>query len=312
MPIKNIERLVVVTNPHSTGARRVEQEVLEPLRQSGASFVQHETDSPHTQDNIDAMRTVFRDGDTIVIAGGDGTKMQAINAALASQLHDTSFAMLGYGNYNDLAEKSLCIEDIVAGQTQSRTIHPLSIEVNGIHERWAPSYATLGVTARLAAGFSDEAIRQHLTGKGALVRKLGNLAELGKGYFGHRHHKLPAFHTSKSPLVRSAVTDILLLNSKKAGGIIRSAEDYGAGTFFGYREADVSTITKNLPFGLASLAGHMPADRVSEIRIWFEQAARIPFQSEGEFKWLDDVHELFVYKNPDAAIHLLEQANFER
>lgn len=305
MPTTNIERLVVVTNQNSTGARRVEQQVLEPLRQSDVSFVQHETDSPCTQDNIDDMRTVFQDGDTIVVTGGDGTKMQAINAALSSGLTDVKFAMLGYGNYNDLAEPSLRIEDILAGRTQSRTIHPLSIDVNGKHERWAPSYATLGFTARLAAGFSNEAIRQHLTGKGALVRKLGNLAELGKGYFDHRHHKLPAFHTSESPLVRATATDVLLLNSKKAGGIIRSAENYGAGDFFGYREVDVSTIAKNLPFGLASLAGHAPADRVESMRILFEQAASVPFQSEGEFKWLDGVHELFAYKNPADIVTLL-------
>lgn len=305
IPKQTPERLVVVTNPNSTQNNDVEQDVLLPLRHRGVSFVHHETSSPDTATNTDDLREVLQSGDTVIVTGGDGTKMQAANAALAANLENVQFAMLPYGNYNDLATRNLSIDDIISGNVERYTVHPLSIEVNGTFERWAPSYATLGFTALLAETFSQPATREKLTGHTAVHRKLGNLAELGAGYFAHRDTKLPPFRTSKSLHVHRAVTDVLLLNSKKAGGIIRSHDAYGALPYFGYREADVSTIMKNIPFGLAALAGRAPASRVSEMRIIFEHATSVPFQSEGEFKLLDNVSDIFVYKDPGAALTLL-------
>lgn len=296
---QNKNRLVIVHNPESTHASQVTRQVLDPLLHRGTPFTLYETAHNDTEANIADMREAFRPGDTIAVAGGDGTKMQAVNAVERNGLQqDTRLAFLPFGNYNDLADKNLNISDIALRNYSTAYINPMRVETDGEYLLHSPSYLTVGFTALTAARFSEEQTRAAIERLPRKLRKLGNLAELGASYFDLHDYKLPQFHTSESPIVRKTVSDILLLNSKRAGGIIRSHPNYAMEEYFGYHEANVDNIPASLPFGLSALAGHAIADRLAGVGIIFEQPSSVPIQSEGEFRMLDDVSSIFAYKNP--------------
>lgn len=299
------KRLVVVHNPNSTGAARAVDEVIKPLYDNSVDFTLFETQHSDTEANIADMRKVFQRGDRAIVTGGDGTKMQAMNAVCREQLTDIQFGLLPYGNYNDLADKHLDIHQIINQRYTTSPLSPMTIDVNGEYYRHAPSYLTLGFTALAASRFSSEDTREIIKRLPLHLRKLANIAELAISYLQMSREKLPTFHTSESDIVRSAVTDILLLNSKRAGGIIRSHPNYAQEDFFGYHEANVTNIFASLPFGLSALAGHAIADPRRETRITFERPSTVPLQSEGEFMELHDVSEIFVYKNPKDVLTIM-------
>lgn len=259
------------------------------------------------------MQSAFKDGDTIIVAGGDGTKMQAMNAALRSNL-DVQFGLLPYGNYNDLADKKLSALDIAQRNFNTTLLHPMTVDVNGNYLLHSPSYLTLGFTALAAARFSEEQTRELIKQLPRPLRKLGNLAGLASAYFELHGNKLPPFHTSESEVVRKAVSDILLLNSKRAGGIIKSHPDYALGDYFGYHEANVGNIPASLPFGLSALVGHAIADHLTDVRINFIEPSTVPIQPEGEFRVLDNVTSISVRKNPADRVTVLRsrQLQFNR
>lgn len=296
---QNKNRLVVVHNPESTHASRVSRRVFDPLFEQGIPFTLHETAHSDTEANIAGMREVFRPGDTIVVAGGDGSKMQAVNAVERNrQQRETQLTFLPFGNYNDLADRNLSILDIANRKYDISSINPMTVEADGEYLLHSPSYLTMGFTALAAARFSEEQTREVIKQLPRPLRKLGNLAELATSYFDLHDYKMPEFHTSESPVVRKAVSDILLLNSKRAGGIIRSHPDYAREDYFGYHEANVANIPASLPFGFSALAGHAIADRLPYVEVNFEQPSTVPVQSEGEFRVLDGVSNITVHKNP--------------
>jgi len=302
------ERIVLVHNPNSTRAERVPHEIFDPLRRGGIDFTFFETQQQDTESNIADMQSVFKDGDTIIVAGGDGTKMQAINAALRSKV-DVQLGLEGYGNYNDLSDKKLTALDIANKDYTTTVLRPMTVEVNNDYLFHSPSYLTMGFTAHAAAKFSQEQTRKNIEQLPQSMRMLGNLARLAATYFELHSYKLPPYHTSESPVVRDAVSDILLLNSKRAGGIIRSHPDYGLEDYFGYHEANVANILASLPFGVSALAGHAMADHLTDIQIEFEQPSTVPIQSEGEFRVLNGVSKISVYKNPADRLKILRARN---
>lgn len=304
--VKAPDRLVIVRNPNSTRASHVDKDVISPLVRENIPFTVFETQHSETEANILDMRNAFRDGDQIVVAAGDGTKSQAMNAVLRDELSDVRFGLLPYGNYNDLGEKGSDILKIIEHRDEIRQIHPLTVEVNGEYWRHAPAYMTLGFTARIAEQFDDGPARDHLKKLPPHLRKFGNLAMLGVDYFKLREEKLPAFHTSESPVVRHAVTDILLLNSRRAGGIIRSTHDYATSDMFGFKEADVSTILKNIPYGVGSLMGDAKPDGIAAtLTINFEGPSTVPVQTEGEYSQLTDVSTIHVHKKPSESLNII-------
>lgn len=302
------ERIVLVQNPNSTRAEQVQAGVINPLHAADIDFVGFVTKHPNTEDNISDMRDFFRDGDTILSAAGDGTGMQVANAVLREGHNQTRIGYLGYGNFNDLAHGQRSPLPLLSPNAQSVENHPLTLQVNGEYWRDAPAYMTMGFTAVAASQFGNTETRQNMRDMPEWAKLAASMGQLGMTYFKERSTYLPPFSTSTSPLVRRAVTDVLAINSRTVGRIIKSQPDYPATDMFGYRTNDVSTILKNLPFGLLSLAGHAPASQVRELRLSFESPSTVPVQTEGEFARLKDVSELFVYKDPAKVLNLLRAA----
>ena len=302
------ERILVVHNPNSTRAAKIQGGVLDRLDNHGVPYITHATQYPDTEANIAHMQEKFRNGDTILAAGGDGTSMQVANAVLRNEHSETTIGILGYGNFRDLGKeqdplKLLDPSAIVAA------LHPLTIEVNDKYLRDAPGYMSLGFTALIANQFGSKSSRERLKALPEWTKFIASIGQAGLDYFALRNEKIPAFHTDRSPVVERSTTDLFALNSSKAAGIIRSATDYGREPFFGFRTNDVSSILPNIPFGLRALAGRAPAESVEQLTVHFEQSSAVPLQTEGEFVGLKDVEKIFVYKDPAKILRMLHAAN---
>ena len=135
----NDRRLVVVKNPNSTRAHRVEHEVINPLHANGDPFAVVQTLSPDAEENIAHLSEILRDGDRVLSAGGGRTGMQLANAVLRSGL-DIELGFLPYGNFNDLARVHGLRNPLDAyGEVSTTELHPLTIDINGEYWRDAPA-----------------------------------------------------------------------------------------------------------------------------------------------------------------------------
>ena len=302
------ERIVLVHNPNSTRDKRVQAGVIDPLHSADIDYTSFVTQHPGTEDNISDMREFFNDGDIILSAAGDGTGMQVANAVLREGHKDTYIGYLGYGNFNDLANRQRDPLALLSPTAQTVDSHPLTIDVNGEYWRDAPAYMTLGFTALAASQFGETTSREHMRNMPEWAKLAASIGQLGATYFRERNNFLPPFSVSTSPMVQRAVTDYLAINSQHVGRIIRSRTDYAADNTFGVRTNDVSTIAKNIPFGIMSLAGQAPAEHVSQTSLDFEIPSVVPAQTEGEFEMLHDVSSIFVYKDPARVLRLLRAA----
>lgn len=304
------ERLVVIHNPNSSRARKVGCEVLGELNKAGVAFIPFETRSPKTEDNIADMRDVLREGDTVIVAAGDGTAMQSGNAILRNDFKHTKLGLLPYGNFNNLASIYGLTADSLLTATETDTLptlplHPITIEADGKYYRDALAYVTAGWTARAAREFSEPNTREAVTVTPDVIKLTKSLFQLAINYFAHRKEYLPPFHTSQSELVRQTVTDILAINNPVMGSIIRSEMPYGnIANTFGYHELDVSSLTKNIPWGIKALSGHTPSTPAEKMTLHFEQPSTVPIQSEGEFFNLT-ANEVTLTKDPSRRLTIL-------
>ena len=292
------ERLIVVTNPDATGAKRVKSEVLAPLNDAGITHEVFETPEPGFDANVSALRSNLRDGDRIIVAAGDGTASQVINAVVQNGLKYSEVAPLPYGGFVDLASKRAKVMDVASEKAETEYRFPMTVDVNRDFWRYSPGYTTLGFTALAASSFANPESRQRLKRMPKSLRRLAQVAQLGEQYFAHRNQSLPAFQMDKSGLVHQAVTDILVANNRRMGGIIGLADDHGEQLDFGVVATDVSKILPNIRFGLMALRSEAPHEHHTDFLVRFKEPSEVPVQTEGEFTLLKNVSTMHFTKDP--------------
>ena len=240
----------------------------------------------------------------IISAAGDGTSTQVVNAGLRAELDGAVYSFIGYGNCNDLARGQR--DPLPLLQANRRTIihQPLTIEVNSEPWRYAPGYMTLGLTALIASGFADAASRErmrHTPPRTKLMRSMGQVATT---YLRAHDTYLPPFTTNLSTEEQAGLTDVMIINNQCMGRVIRSSIDYPQTDFFGYHQADFSSIWKNIPFACGAIVGRTPAERITDITLTFREPATILAQTEGEHAALPAVSTIHAYKDPAKAIRV--------
>lgn len=304
------ERLVIIHNPNSTRARRVGREVFDVLDSAEVEYTPLATKSPGAEDNIDDMREFIRDGDRIVVAAGDGTSMQAVNAVVREGHKESVLGFLPFGNFRDLASvHPLKTADLVPSVGDSplsiETLHPLTLDVNGKYRRDIPSYFTMGWTALAASEFGNQKSREKIKSAPESIKLLSSLWQLGGNYLAHRGEFLPPFHTSRSALVQEAVSDVMAVNSPRVGRIVRFPLPFGAMDEFGFRQINVFSLQEAIPFGLKALASRADTELMKDIDIVFESPSDVPIQTEGEFEFLEDVSSLSIRKDPTRTVKVM-------
>ncbi len=297
--------LVIVQNPYSTRHREVQAGVFDRLDAAGITYDTITTRFSRAEDNIRDLADRLPDGTHIISAAGDGTSTQVVNAGLRAELDGAVYSFIGYGNCNDLARGERNPLAVLQGDHHTVTHQPLSVEVNGELWRYAPGYMTLGLTALIASSFAGAASRErmrHTPPHTKLVRSMGQVATT----YLHTHSTfLPPFTTNLSTIEQTGLTDVMMINSQCMGRVIRSSIDYPQTDFFGYRQADFSSVWKNIPFACSAITGHTPAERITDITLNFRKPTTILAQTEGEHAALPAVSTIRAYKDPAKAIQVV-------
>lgn len=298
-------KLVIVQNPYSTRHREVQAGVFDRLDAAGITYDTITTRFSRAEDNIRDLADRLPDGTHIISAAGDGTSTQVVNAGLRAELDGAVYSFIGYGNCNDLARGERNPLAVLQGDHHTVTHQPLSVEVNGELWRYAPGYMTLGLTALIASSFAGAASRErmrHTPPHTKLVRSMGQVATT----YLHTHDTyLPPFATNLSADEQAGLTDVMMINSQCMGRLIRSSIDYPQTDFFGYHQADFSSVWKNIPFACSAIAGHTPAERITDITLNFREPTTILAQTEGEHAALPAVSTIRAYKDPAQAIRVV-------
>lgn len=301
-------KLVIVQNPYSTRHREVQAGVFDRLDTAGIPYDTITTRYSQAKDNIKYLADRLPDDAHIISAAGDGTSTQVVNAGLRAELDGAVYSFIGYGNCNDLARGERNPLAVLQDDRRVITHQPLSIEVNGEPWRCAPGYMTLGLTALIASGFASAASRErmrHTPPRTKLVRSMGQVATT---YLRAHDTYLPPFTTNLSAEEQAGLTDVMMINSQCMGRMIRSSIDYPQTDFFGYHQADFSSVWKNIPFAYSAVTGHTPAKKVTDITLNFRKPATILAQTEGEHAKLQGVSTIRAYKDPAKAIRVVCRA----
>jgi len=298
-------KLVIVQNPYSTRHSEVQAGVFDRLDVAGIAYDTITTRFSRAEDNIRDLADRLPDGTHIISAAGDGTSTQVVNAGLRAELDDAVYSFIGYGNCNDLARGQR--DPLPLLQTNRHTIihQPLAIEVNGEPWRYAPGYMTLGLTALIASGFAGAASRERMRRTPPHTKLVRSMGQVATTYLRAHDTYLPPFTTNFSAEEQAGLTDVMIINNQRMGRVIRSSIDYPQTDFFGYHQANFSSICKNIPFACSAIAGHTPAEKITDITLNFREPATILAQTEGEHATLPTVSTIHVYKDPAKAIQVV-------
>ena len=297
-------KLVIVQNPYSTRHREVQAGVFDRLDTAGITYDTITTRFSQAKDNIKDLADRLPDGTHIISAAGDGTSTQVVNAGLRAELDNAVYSFIGYGNCNDLARGQRDPLPLLQANHRTITHQPLSIEVNGEPWRYAPGYMTLGLTALIASGFASTASRERMRRTPPRTKLVRSMGQVATTYLRAHDAYLPPFTTNLSTEEQSGLTDVMVINSQRMGRVIRSSIDYPQTDFFGYHQADFSSICKNIPFACGAIVGHTPAEKITDITLNFREPATILAQTEGEHAVLPMVSTIRAYKDPAKAIRV--------
>ena len=298
-------KLVIVQNPYSTRHSEVQAGVFNRLDTAGIPYDTITTRYSQAADNIDDLAGRLPNDAHIISAAGDGTSTQVVNAGLRAELDDAVYSFIGYGNCNDLARGERDPLPLLQASHSIITHQPLSIEVNGEPWRYAPGYMTLGLTALVASGFADATSRERMRRTPPHTKLVRSMGQVATTYLRAHDTYLPPFTTNLSTIEQTNLTDVMMINSQCMGRMIRSSIDYPQTDFFGYHQADFSSVWKNIPFAYSAVTGHTPAEKVTDITLNFRKPATILAQTEGEHAVLQGVSTIRAYKGPAKAIRVV-------
>lgn len=301
-------KLVIVQNPYSTRHSEVRAGVFDRLDAANVAYDTITTRFSQAEDNIKDLADHLPQDAHIISAAGDGTSTQVVNAGLRAELNDAVYSFIGYGNCNDLARGKHDPLPLLQANHHTIIHQPLSVEVNGEPWRYAPGYMTLGLTALVASGFADATSRERLRRTPPRTKLVRSMGQVATTYLRAHDTYLPPFTTNLSAEEQAGLTDVMMINSQRMGRVIRSSIDYPQTDFFGYHQADFSSVWKNIPFACSAIAGHTPAKRITNITLNFREPATILAQTEGEHAVLPIVSTIHAYKDPAQAIRVVRHA----
>lgn len=307
------ERTVVVRNPASSLAERVNTNVMNPLYAAlpRSSVVELWTPGGSRADNIAAIAEAIEPGDRLLVAAGDGTSNAVANAYVQANVQGSKIGFLPYGNFNDMAatftsksavKNPLLLLDGTAKETE---VLPLTVTVNNEHYAQAVLYSSIGWTATAAALFgTPESKRGFHSGHVNLTKSLMHIATM---YFKTRNDSvLPEFMRDGDESTHTNTTDVLAINGPIMAKIIKSQRNYYSQATFLRCDLNVSKFFKNsqllgrsgLNFMFGTALG-LPGKTVSVDSLTFNNAA-VTIQVDGEYDTLAGVNMLSVTKDSHA------------
>jgi len=282
-------RVILVCNCKSTGYKRVEKEVVKPLRefilrQKGMTFLRFDVESPTLEENAEKLSKLIMSGDVILTAGGDGTAGIGVNGIMQSG-KDAKFYVIPYGNFNDIIQ--------ILRPNSGKKVYPIEALIDGKHFRYALAYFTVGMMAESTKIFDDEKVRRKL--RKSKFNLIFSLKTLLMWFFVNRKKDYITIDGQK-------YSDILVVNGKNVARLMRGGEYYLGETFL-YTEQRLNNFFAMVFFMLQAMFSGIPGRKLKEKTIHFEEKQRIFIQSEGEYK--DLVAQEISFSKSDKSIEIL-------
>ena len=282
-------RVILVCNRKSTGYKRVEKEVVTPLRefilkQKGITFLRFDVESPTLEENAKRLANLIGDRDVVLVAGGDGTAGIGVNGIMQSG-KDAKFYVIPYGNFNDIIQ--------ILRPNSGKKVYPIEALIDGKHFRYALAYFTVGMMAESTKIFDDEKVRRKL--RKSKFNLIFSLKTLLMWFFVNRKKDYITIDGQK-------YSDILVVNGKNVARLMKGGEYYLGETFL-YTEQRLNNFFAMVFFMLQAMFSGIPGRKLKEKTIHFEEKQRIFIQSEGEYK--DLVVQEISFSKSNKSIEIL-------
>src|SRR5574344_53085 len=276
-------RVVLVYNPRSTEATRINTEVVNPIREAIVSstnsghitFLKYEIKPTTVDDNAESLANILIDGDVVVAAGGDATATISINAIMLSK-GTAQFEALPYGNFSDTAK--MCE---MADKLNLKKLYPIMATVNGKFYRYAACYFTIGMMAESTEIFDIDKIRKHL--RNHKNNTIYSLRKLASWYFKNRKRDF---------IPTKRFSDIFIVNSPRVAKMMKGGNFYNEKEQFLVIKKELTKFGKLLPFMTTSIFKSIPGNIESQLDIAFEKPTSLEIQAEGEYKKFNNVVSL--------------------
>ena len=262
-------RVILVCNRKSTGYKRVEKEVVKPLRefilqQKGMTFLRFDVESSTLEKNAERLANLIGDGDVVLVA---------------------KFYVIPYGNFNDIIQ--------ILRSNSGKKVYPIEALVDGKYFRYALAYFTVGMMAESTKIFDDEKVRRKL--RKSKFNLIFSLKTLLMWFFVNRKKDYITIDGQK-------YSDILVVNGKNVARLMKGGEYYLGETFL-YTEQRLNNFFAMVFFMLQAMFSGIPGRKLKEKTIHFEEKQRIFIQSEGEYK--DLVVQEISFSKSDKTIEIL-------
>lgn len=308
------KHLVLVINSRSSGFALIKKKILpfiEDYHFNKNQLSTFEIQPTSPIENAKEMAKGLKDNDTILVAGGDGTAHIATNACVISGKKNLKIKYTGFGNFNDYAHSfsknsgKEAIKAILKGEPKA-IIKPIEIRINGEFYRYAPLYATIGLTAEMAEIFENPKIRKALKKTSDRnMRLFFSLVAATRFYFKHRkNHCLDIeniqLNNEGSIAFPKYTTDLVFMNGPRMARIMRSKKNKTDRDHFGFTALNANNFRKNIPFLINGVLGRMPLKDARDVFITFNKSSTIAMQIEGETCEINNV------KNIEAKISNIE------
>lgn len=297
-----MKKLVIVYNPKSSNYQMVKSGVLVPVRKLNGYLVgKYEVKPKSVRENAEILARLLSDGDLVVVAGGDGTATMVVNAVIESGKQAT-LAVLGYGNFNDMARTmNTCrasLAEVVEGYENGKiaTIYPLEVKTDGELWRYAPCYVTMGLFAESTRVFNEEKVRGKLTKK-RLSRRVFSWMTLAKWYFKNRRGKdfLPEFLLN-GKRVPAKTTDYVAMNARRMAGVMRGRDWLLQKEVFASATAKLGSFGNLMSLMVRSVLMQTPVKETRADVVEFLQPASVELHSEGEYERVEGVQKVEIRK----------------
>ena len=336
-----MKRLIVVYNPNSSQYVHAEAEVLSRIRTiKGCTIGKFAIEKTTFEANVQSLKKLIRDGDTVIAVGGDATAAITANAILESK-KDVTLGVLPYGNFNDLARTlgTMSYEAIFGEQNrlfegppepgkarmsaprpwrraeatqpekshfvQPRKLYPLDIIIDGKHWRYATCYVTIGMTAEAVALFDDPKIRAKMQ-KGHKSSWRSYL-QLANWYFKHRHKKqfIPEFSLNGKPMHKKT-SDYAAVNGKSMSRVMKGGDDYLKPLTFRSETEHTTSFPRLFMLMAKSILYRTPGKDTKGDTLEFAHPSTVAVQAEGEYYTFKDVKRIEIRK-PDQFIKVIHK-----
>ncbi len=294
-----MKRLIIVYNPKSTDYKRVEKEVMEPARQlKGWTIGKYVVKPEPVSDNARRIARILRDGDLVIVAGGDGTASVGVNGIMSSGKKVT-LGVLGYGNFNDLAHTlgAKNLDELMQAYKDHKieTMWPLTIAINDQLWRYSACYLTVGLLADSTKVFDKPATRQKLK-----KRRRGlffSLRTLASWYFKTRKHRVFLPKVYLNGRERSyEMTDYLAINSKRVANVMRGSDCYLKKDVFWRSMVNMKSTSALITMMVQSIFKRVPGKEVMADVLTFQKPVNVGVQVEGEYHRLKEVEKITIDK----------------